>query len=500
MNEIYYSLTDNKGIHLDKKLDILFNHKKEGFYIELGAFDGITQSNTYFFELNRNWKGLLIEPSKTSFDLCCKNRPNNIVVNCCCVSNDYKEDTILGDFNSTLMSSVNGERLHSYDLIEVKAMTLEKILDIIRIDSEIDFLSLDVEGYELHVLQGLNLDKYRPKYILIEIYHNTFNNILNYLQSKNYLMNSNFTNYNHNDSPIWDGTHNDFLFYDNFKISIETYNNIVTGEKIQQLCNIYFGFQEDFDFNPLIKKQFNKQFDLIHLKTEIDNPYYIFCYSHRINYLSSKIHLLKNKFILVTHNSDFNIEESEEVLHILNNNNLDKWYAQNLCFEHPKLKFIPIGIANNQWEHGKLDIFKDKNLYYYNKINNVYFNFNIHTNTDKRNICFNILKNKLEWLNNVSPQENIIRLNEYKFCICPEGNGVDTHRLWEALYLKTIPIVIKNEFTNILKKNGIPIIILNSWDEFDESKLIYDILLFENENYKKIINFRDDYLKCSNLQ
>ena len=72
MSETSYSLSDSKGIPLDKKLDILFNNKEKGFYIELGAFDGITQSNSYFFELNRNWKGILIEPSKSAFELCCK--------------------------------------------------------------------------------------------------------------------------------------------------------------------------------------------------------------------------------------------------------------------------------------------------------------------------------------------------------------------------------------------------------------------------------------------
>ena len=271
--------------------------------------------------------------------------------------------------------------------------------------------------------------------------------------------------------------------------------NIVTGERIQQLCNIYLGFQEDFDYNPVIKQQPNKQLNLNNLHNEIENPYYIFCYSHRIVELSRKIHLLKNKFILVTHNSDGEIRECSEVLHILNNTNLDKWYAQNLCFEHPKLNFIPIGIANSQWQHGNLDLFKHKKLYYYsNKIKNVYFNFNIDTNKNKRSICFHSLKNKLEWLNNISPQENIFRLSEYKFCICPEGNGVDSHRLWEAIYLKTIPIVIKSEFTQILEKNGIPIIVIDTWDDFDETKLIYNTALFENENYQKIINFRTDYL------
>jgi FkbM family methyltransferase len=219
MSETSYSLSDSKGLPLDKKLDFIFNRKKKGFYIELGAFDGITQSNTCFFELNRDWKGILIEPSKSAFELCCKNRPNSIVVNCCCVSNAFNSNTLLGDFNSTLMSSVNGARLKSNDLIEVKAKTLEKILDEnISNDIEIDLLSLDTEGYELHILQGLNLDKYRPRYLLIEIYATDYDKILSFLQCKNYILHSNFTNYNKINSPIWDGTHNDFLFYDNSKI------------------------------------------------------------------------------------------------------------------------------------------------------------------------------------------------------------------------------------------------------------------------------------------
>ena len=93
------------------------NKKENGFYIELGAFDGISQSNTAFFEFNRNWKGILIEPSKGSYELCKKNRPNSIVYNYCCVSNDYKEEYISGDFNNITMASVNGNRLKSNDLV-----------------------------------------------------------------------------------------------------------------------------------------------------------------------------------------------------------------------------------------------------------------------------------------------------------------------------------------------------------------------------------------------
>jgi hypothetical protein len=272
--------------------------------------------------------------------------------------------------------------------------------------------------------------------------------------------------------------------------------NIITGEKIQQLCDVYFGLQKDFNFNPIIKNQRIKQFNLIYLNMKLNNPYFIFCYTHRLKELSKKIHLFKNNFVLITHNSDGEIRYEPEILNILNCPKLDKWYAQNMCINHEKLHFLPIGIANSQWSHGNINIFSNEAIIQNssNKTKNIYFNFNINTNKDKRDKCYESLKNKLIWLDNVSPSENMIRLSQYKFCICPEGNGVDTHRLWEALYLKTVPIVIKSEFTNVLQKNNIPLIILDSWDDLDETKLNYDNYNFNDDKNLQISNFYKIFL------
>lgn len=211
-----YSLshTDSKNEKLDLKLDKLFNYKRNGFFIELGANNGLNQSNTYFFENARNWTGILIEPSLTAYKKCVKNRPNSKCYNFACVSSDYENKYVIGDFNGSLMSSIDGKRNNSKKLCKVKAITLEKILDSLSIDStiSIDLLSLDTEGYELQILNGLNLKKYSPKYILIEIYKNNFTQIKNFLLSNGYILHSNFTNYNSKDNPHWDGTHNDYLF------------------------------------------------------------------------------------------------------------------------------------------------------------------------------------------------------------------------------------------------------------------------------------------------
>lgn len=214
-----YSHVDCNGEPLENKLDNLFKNKECGFFIELGANDGLTQSNTAFFEFSRKWKGILIEPSVIGYESCLKNRQNSKCFNCACVSNDYKNDFVYGDFqHNSLMASINGERQSSDMLVKVCAKTLESILDTQDI-SNIDFLSLDTEGYELNILNGLNLDKYRPNYMLIEIYNKDYDNIILFLKEKNYSLISNLTNYNLTTNPNWDGTHNDYLFIDNTFIS-----------------------------------------------------------------------------------------------------------------------------------------------------------------------------------------------------------------------------------------------------------------------------------------
>uniref|UniRef100_A0A6C0E251 Exostosin GT47 domain-containing protein n=1 Tax=viral metagenome TaxID=1070528 RepID=A0A6C0E251_9ZZZZ len=267
--------------------------------------------------------------------------------------------------------------------------------------------------------------------------------------------------------------------------------NIVTGEKIQQTCDIFLGNSYYFSYNPLILNETSKHVYLDNINTSFDNPFKVFCYGDIIDILSKKIHLFKNKFILVTHNSDVDIINKPEMMHILNCEKLLKWYGQNICFEHAKLGFLPIGLANSHWPHGNLSLFNDNSFLQkmYIKSNKVYFNFTISTNVTKRELCYNSLINKLNWINNTDPINNLKRLQTYEFCICPEGNGVDTHRLWECLYLKVVPIVIKSDFTNILLKQGIPLYVLDSWSDLDINNLNYYTYDFNNIELSYILNF-----------
>jgi hypothetical protein len=268
--------------------------------------------------------------------------------------------------------------------------------------------------------------------------------------------------------------------------------NIITGEKLQDIANIFLGTNEDFIFNPYINSQSNKHKNILEITSEYNNPKIVFSYSHRINILSNIIHYFMNDFILITHNSDENlVPGNQHIIKIYNCNKLLKWYTQNLYFEHIKINYLPIGIANSQWEHSTTFTKFYTNIQHNTIIKtskSIYFFFEISTNIGKRGQCYNSLINKIPFLNKINPYENFKRLSKYEFCICPEGNGIDTHRLWEALYLKCVPIVIKSPFIDILQKNtNLPIIVLDTWDDLNINNL-EDYNTFDFINSEKYLN------------
>jgi hypothetical protein len=270
--------------------------------------------------------------------------------------------------------------------------------------------------------------------------------------------------------------------------------DIISGEKIQLLAQLYIGSDIDFKSNPFIfyNSDIKPIVDLrrvAHQKQRLNNPKIVYCHGHYIPVFSMYSDLLDNPFILITHNSDYNIIDNSITQTILACPKLIKWYGQNIGYKHNSLSFIPIGIANRMWSHGRLFLDNLKDVLTTKKTEMVYMNFSIDTNFEKRNDCYHTLVSKnVTFLPTVSSIDNIERMKSYKFCICPEGNGFDTHRLWEALYLRCVPIVLKSTFSEIVRNTtGLPMILLNSWEEFDITALPdYNNFDFETSNHGSI--------------
>ena len=158
---------------LDKRMLKYINYNN-GFYIECGANDGVSQSNTWYFEKKLGWKGILIEPVDTVFKELKKNRSSkNFFINKALKSFNYKKKyTYLKlDEKDSLSTRSTEDNIKTRIKIKVKVQNLNSILNNINAPKVIDFFSLDVEGDEFEVLQGINFKEYTFNYILIETYH-----------------------------------------------------------------------------------------------------------------------------------------------------------------------------------------------------------------------------------------------------------------------------------------------------------------------------------------
>ena len=170
---------------MDKKLEKYIGFK-DGTFIEAGANDGIAQSNTYFLEKKLGWRGLLVEPIPKYYRMCRQVRKAK-TVNCALgpFESDGAELDILSGGLMSIPTTVTDKYLHGRSvqehaafgarefgsrapqLIRAKIRALSNLLDELDIQ-KIDFFSLDVEGFELEVLKGLDMNRHRPEFILIE--------------------------------------------------------------------------------------------------------------------------------------------------------------------------------------------------------------------------------------------------------------------------------------------------------------------------------------------
>lgn len=165
----------------DRFIDEFFNKQENLVFLDIGAHDGVTISNSYFLETKRNWTGMCIEPQPAEFEKLKSNRK------CVCVNtavSNFEGETeftlvegyanmlsgISDDYNKTHVERVKGEVNHyggKINTIKVQVRKLQSILDEHNL-TEIDFCSIDTEGSEFNIIQSIDFDKTNIKVFIIE--------------------------------------------------------------------------------------------------------------------------------------------------------------------------------------------------------------------------------------------------------------------------------------------------------------------------------------------
>lgn len=272
-------------------------------------------------------------------------------------------------------------------------------------------------------------------------------------------------------------------------------NDIISGDRVVGVCDFVISTHEINDFHKnlehfipidrivLIKNLLNINYAMLnkymlhYLKKNNKKSIKLFIYTHLFEKLF-KIGFFDNidtsiDYDIYLHNSDHSFDNN--YLPLLDKKHIKKVYVQNPNIDlNEKVTLLPIGIANSMWVHGDLIGLYDtmKSTYLYKKCKSVYININPNTFGYRLDVL-NKLK-EYEWeLSQSKPyKEYLYELSQHYFCLCIRGNGIDTHRFWEALYLGVIPIIINNEetncqnFINYLREMEIPFYEIKNLDVF----------------------------------
>ncbi|KAH3876711.1 hypothetical protein DPMN_000560 [Dreissena polymorpha] len=174
----------------DKRVDDLLKQRRDGFFVELGGYNGETSSNTLFFEKYRGWSGILIEADPTSYGVMVTKDRKCFMLNSC-VSNKYRamDFTIADQLTSSNVSMTKEHRqrisnVQSMAVITVQCHSFQDIMASLGRD-HVDYFSLDVEGGEIQILESIDWSKITIDVFSIETFQFR-NEILAVMRSKGY--------------------------------------------------------------------------------------------------------------------------------------------------------------------------------------------------------------------------------------------------------------------------------------------------------------------------
>ena len=284
-------------------------------------------------------------------------------------------------------------------------------------------------------------------------------------------------------------------------INLEDKCKFISSRGILKSCNIK-------SLTPIssITKLVNYNFNDF---SKINENEIIYICSTAICEFINRLNEIKNKFILITGDSDFTLTDND-FLCIIENDKLIHWFSQNYIGNHSKISQIPIGLdyhtlakSNHEWgemigaeeQEKKLIEIKERSLPFWERKKIGYSNFHFHLTgkycNDRKDAIDNISSDLIFYEpNKIKRNDSWKNQSEYAFVISPHGNGLDCHRTWEALCLGCIVIVRKSNLDSLY--DNLPVLIVNEWKDVCNKLLNKTIEEFKDKekngkfNYEKL--------------
>ncbi|KAB2644107.1 MAG: exostosin family protein [Verrucomicrobia bacterium] len=192
----------------------------------------------------------------------------------------------------------------------------------------------------------------------------------------------------------------------------------------------------------------------------------VFCKTDEVLRLFEYLRLTRKRIVLVTGESDVPCDFFRQQFLPLN---VERWFASNVTHPHPKVTALPLGLGGVEdpvtlnIDSQKFDISRDQWLY---------INFRPETNPAVRQRIYDSFKVRAQqehWItcdlpsNHGGNKEFLTQLKRHRFVLAPPGNGIDTHRLWEALALGSYPIALRSSVLEPFE--ALPILLVEHYDE-----------------------------------
>ena len=242
---------------------------------------------------------------------------------------------------------------------------------------------------------------------------------------------------------------------------------IIQGNKFKALAKFNFAPPFNTEGNVFPSNDYRHLASTLDTRQVKDNDI-IYTHTFFVKSLFDRLKKLNKQVIVITHNADTPAD-------VIPPDNVKMWWSTNVNIQHERVRSIPIGLENDIWFPEKkikmAQIVKKPKKFK----NMLYMNHNVKTNPAKRQRPYDILQYE-PWVtveygsNGKGFDEYLDNIYNHPFVVCPEGNGIDTHRVWECLYLKTIPIQVRN--INNQFYTDLPILFINDWEELTGEFLV----------------------------